>query len=238
MGNAPSLPAPPPPPLVAETVSLLGQYGAAWVAVCLGWSTLLPASSDPWLMLDTAHTALFKLGTPDVPVTQRTALHVAFHAIFISMLVLSLGRSVLAKWVGCAYLFGAWMVLASLVWLASVDQELADEVALNAADAYTTPWHWLLYALSGQSDLAYPVLAYNFYRGLMALYGYPVAFVPMVQSQLERFAGADALTRLILVFVPLFNYVAVWLVITPRLVRFYEHSTSLWQRATGKEKKP
>ena len=120
------------------------------------------------------------------------------------------------------------------MYLASVDQELADEVALNAADAYTTPWHWCLYALAGQSDLAYPVLAYNFYRGLMALYGYPVAFVPMVQSQLERFAGADALTRLLLVFVPLFNYVAVWLVITPRLVRFYEHTTSLF----GKAKKP
>ena len=114
MGNAPSLPAPPPPPDVAGAVSLLCQYGAAWVAVCLGWSSLLPVSSDPWLMLDTAHTALFKLGTPEVPVTQRTALHVAFHAIFISMLVLRLGRSVLAKWVGCAYLFGAWMVLASV----------------------------------------------------------------------------------------------------------------------------
>ena len=41
--------------------------------------------------------------------------------------------------------------------------------------------------------------------------------------------------RLLLVFVPLFNYVAVWLVITPRLVRFYEHSMSLLQRATGKK---
>ena len=76
-------------------------------------------------------------------------------------------------------------------------------------------------------------------RQMLGVYGdfaEGVLAVPVVRgakSPRERFAGADALTRLLLVFVPLFNYVAVWLVITPRLVRFYEHSTSLWQRAVG-----
>ena len=115
------------------------------------------------------HTVLFKsleasgrLGVPD-----RAVMHTTFHAIFIAVLVLRLGRkTVLARWVGCAYLFGAWFVLASGVYLGSLDAAVANEVSLAAADAYTTPWHWIAYALAGQSDWAYPVLAYNFYRGL------------------------------------------------------------------------
>merc|ERR1711964_631483 len=106
------------------------------------------------------------------------------------------------------------MVVGSFVWLASIDSDLGAEVGLNAADAYTTPWHWLLYALAGQSDLAYPVLAYNFYRGVYALYAYPVAFTPMVLAQLEQPAAASTATQVLLEFVPVFNYVAVWLVIT------------------------
>ena len=42
-------------------------------------------------------------------------------------------------------------------------------------------------------------------------------------------------TRALIVFVPTFNYVAVWLVITPRLLRFAAHTKSLWQRVSGKK---
>ena len=52
-------------------------------------------------------------------------LHTTFHAVFISVLVLRLGaRAVLAKWVGYAYLFGAWFVLASGLYLGSVNAQV------------------------------------------------------------------------------------------------------------------
>ena len=135
----------------------------------------------------------------------------------LSVLVLRLGaNAVLAKWVGCAYLFGAWFVLASGLYLGSVNAQVAETLTVAVAIAvavvgaltlalalarrqtrchsrrpmrmhdattnpsprrncvsstptpiitsnllltrYTTPWHWLLYALASQSDLAYPIL--------------------------------------------------------------------------------
>ena len=225
---------------------LLLQCAAAWLAASVGASYLPLASWD--LYLDTLHTVLFKhlgaewewspasdflgglLGVPD-----RAVLHTTFHAIFIAVLVLRLGRqAVLAKWVGCAYLFGAWFVLASGVYLGTVNAEVANEVSLAAADAYTTPWHWLVYALAGQSDWAYPVLVYNFYKGLYILYAYPGIFLPIVRGHLVATADAGAPWARVLVFlVPLYNYVAVWLVVTPRLVRFVTHTQSLWRRLLG-----
>lgn len=226
-------------------MELVAKYAISWVLICLIMAD--SPFSDPFLVLDTLHTALFKsLASPpselkpawlNLGTTKRTLLHTSFHTVFISMLVLLVGRrTILASWVGCAYLFGAWLVILTGLWIATFDVSLADEVALNAADAYTTPWHWCAYSLMGQSDLAYPILIYNFYRGVIALYAYPVAFTPMVQAQLAANADGGALLKFLLVFVPFYNYVAVWLVITPRLLRFKAHSASLWQKAMGGEK--
>ena len=213
---------------------MLLQCAAAWLAASVG-ASYLPLA-DPFLYLDALHTVLFKhleasgrLGVPD-----RAVMHTTFHAIFIAVLVLRLGRQkVLASWVGCAYLFGAWFVLVSGVYLGSADAAVANEVSLAAADAYTTPWHWLVYAIAGQSDWAYPVLAYNFYCGLYILYAYPVVFTPIVRAHLEATAGVGVPARALIALVPLYNYVAVWLVVTPRLIRFATHSQSLWRRLNG-----
>ena len=218
-----------------NTVSLV-LCVAAWLVGALAVSDLQRQIVDPFLYLDALHTALFKgleaggwLGVPE-----RAVVHTSFHAIFITVLVARVGREkVLASWVGCAYLFGAWFVLLSGVLVGSVDAAVADEMSLIAADAYTTPWHWLAYAIAGQVDWAYPILAYNFYKGAYVLYAYPVAIAPMALGHLELNSGSSAWARALIVIVPLYNYIAMWLVITPRLTRFFTHSKSLWQRARG-----
>ena len=209
-------------------MALVLQCLVAWLGASVGASYLPLASWD--LYLDTLHTVLFKhlegawawspasaLLDGLLGVAERAVLHTTFHAVFISVLVLRLGsHAVLAKWVGCAYLFGAWFVLASGLYLGSVNAQVAEILTVAVAIAvavvgaltlalalarrqtrchsrrpmrmhdattnpsprrncvsstptpiitsnllltrYTTPWHWLLYALAGQSDLAYPIL--------------------------------------------------------------------------------
>ena len=214
-----------------SNLALVLQCLVAWLGASVGASYLPLASWD--LYLDTLHTVLFKhlegawawspasaLLDGLLGVAERAVLHTTFHAVFISVLVLRLGaNAVLAKWVGCAYLFGAWFVLASGLYLGSVNAKVAETLTLTVAivvvvvvaltlalaltrrqmrchsrrptrmhDAttnpsprpnyvsstptptptpnppltrYTTPWHWLFYALAGQRDLAYPILVYN-----------------------------------------------------------------------------
>ena len=92
----------------------------------------------------------------------------------------------------------------------------------------------LLYALAGQRDFAYPILAYNFYKGCYILYAYPLIVLPIVRGHLVATADAGAPWARVLVFlVPLYNYGAMWLVIYPRLSRFVTHTQSLWRRLRG-----
>ena len=130
-----------------SNLALVLQCLVAWLGASVGASYLPLASWD--LYLDTLHTVLFKhlegawawspasaLLDGLLGVAERAVLHTTFHAVFISVLVLRLGaNAVLAKWVGCAYLFGAWFVLASGLYLGSVNAQVAETLTVAVAIA-------------------------------------------------------------------------------------------------------
>ena len=219
---------------------LLVPYFGLWSAAC-ALAVVLPSAIGDWhLVLDTAHTLLFvylERFSDYCSEHERQLLHASYHAIFASALYYVIGAKAMTKTLaGRAYLPGAWIVVASGVFVGALDGGL-DTFMMFHADAYTTPWHWCLYTFAveyGRADWAYPVLIYNFYRNTyLLLFFLPGFLVNKVNTDLGTAAAAQStLASILCVLLPLSTYCIAWCVLFPRILKFAEHSRALYARVT------
>ena len=115
---------------------LLVPYFGLWSAAC-ALAVVLPSSIGDWhLVLDTAHTLLFvylERFSDYCSEHERQLLHASYHAIFASALYYVIGAKAMTKTLaGRAYLPGAWIVVASGVFVGALNGGL-DTVELQSS---------------------------------------------------------------------------------------------------------